>query len=536
MSKTGDTKRKILEMLEQKKETLTDISDKLELAPSTVSQHLQELMDSGTIRLADDRPRKWKYYEVNKEMTYPNPNDQRFFYAKRFGIPIAVIAIAAVFAFILYTSGGTHKTAAQQVYLAAGAIVPAGSTVFTVSDAPTFYNINALVITVDNASIHSSSGNWIKIPLQANKFDLIKLKNISTLLSGVKLAPGTYDEMVLQVSNVVANVNGTNESVFLPSGKLRIIGDFNISNNSTNWINIDFDLAHSLHITGNGQIIMLPVVNIRHVNDSDLELNESSIIVARAPGRVKFYEEFGMNQNGIMVVNFSTPQNISINASADGKLRFNDNGHAPIIISTKDGFIIGGDATGIINATGNFITSDIGLNKVFISKCLYANSTVNGNQISTNGIASLKGCCYPLPVSVVDGNVVSNSIENTSLSFIIRRCMPYGIGPKKIIMVNASDLNNGKYIGSDTDLNATLVNISVNDKIHGNFTVQCSSQDGALYCNNGSRNSTLVAIGIGRSVGGDHNWIVRSNESENATAHVRVNSDKGIGGIVNIRT
>ena len=69
MGKTGDTKKRIYEMLGQRNKTLTDISNELGLAPSTVSQHLQEMLDSGAIRLVEDRPRKWKYYEINRNYT-----------------------------------------------------------------------------------------------------------------------------------------------------------------------------------------------------------------------------------------------------------------------------------------------------------------------------------------------------------------------------------------------------------------------------------------------------------------------------------
>ena len=258
MSKTGDTKKKILEMLEQKSETLTDISTKLGLAPSTVSQHLQELMDSGSIRLVEDRPRKWKYYEINKGrqtrgFSYYNSNYTKSL--ERAAIPIAVIAIALIVAVAFFgmRNNLNSNPSAQEVYLAPGSTVPAGSTVFSVSDSPQLYNVSALYVTVVNASVRSeSTGKWYKIPIQASTFNLVQLDNISSLLSGVMLKSGNYDDMVLYISNVSAIVNGTRESVFLPSGKLFVVGDFNISNSTTNWINVDFDLEHSLHVAPNG--------------------------------------------------------------------------------------------------------------------------------------------------------------------------------------------------------------------------------------------------------------------------------------------
>lgn len=48
--------------------TLTDISKQLGLAPSTVSQHLNELKDLGAIQEVDRQgTKKWKYYKMNLE-------------------------------------------------------------------------------------------------------------------------------------------------------------------------------------------------------------------------------------------------------------------------------------------------------------------------------------------------------------------------------------------------------------------------------------------------------------------------------------
>lgn len=227
--------------------------------------------------------------------------------------------------------------------------MPAGSTVFTISDSPTFYNITALFITVDNVSIHSATtGKWYSIPVQTSTFNLIDLRNISSILSGVMLENGTYNELVFHVSKVEATANGTNQSVFLPTNSIKIFGDFNISNNgTTNWINIDFDLEHSLHITQNGSIIMLPILHIIHVYGSALQLNQSSIIISSYPGRTRTFYEFGMDTNGIMTRNYTTPQNWSI-WQYKGRLEVNGTGVVPIIMGRRHGFIIGGSANGFL--------------------------------------------------------------------------------------------------------------------------------------------------------------------------------------------
>ena len=75
MSRTGETKSNILKLLGQKNRTLSEISSDLGLAPSTVSQHLQELEISGAIEeVENEHIRKWKYYRLN-----PNYKDNEGF-------------------------------------------------------------------------------------------------------------------------------------------------------------------------------------------------------------------------------------------------------------------------------------------------------------------------------------------------------------------------------------------------------------------------------------------------------------------------
>lgn len=53
-------------MLSERSKTITDISRELDLAPSTVSQHITELRSMGAIEQVENyHVRKWKYYRVS---------------------------------------------------------------------------------------------------------------------------------------------------------------------------------------------------------------------------------------------------------------------------------------------------------------------------------------------------------------------------------------------------------------------------------------------------------------------------------------
>lgn len=63
MSKTWDTKKKILKLLSKGNMTLSELSVALNLAPSTVSKHIEELKAVGAISMVDNPYiKKWKYY------------------------------------------------------------------------------------------------------------------------------------------------------------------------------------------------------------------------------------------------------------------------------------------------------------------------------------------------------------------------------------------------------------------------------------------------------------------------------------------
>ncbi len=344
----GDTKNRILELLKQKRQTLTDISNQLDLAPSTVSQHLQEMSEAGLIRQLNDRPTKWKYYEINNG-GYNVAVVRNVPGFRRVMLPISIIIIGLIAAFsILYAlSGGSSAAFAQQVMLAPGTAVPSGVTVFAISDAPTAYNISALYVTIANASIRSSAGKWYSIPLQMSTFNLVALDNVSAILSGVNLGSGNYTAIKLGISNVSAVLNGTATNVFLPSKTLLLVGKINISSNTTNWVNLDFDLGHSLFITRNGSIVMLPVIVLRNSNGSGLRSNQNGVLIPNGPPwNIKGSAGFGMNYTGKMVSNFTPPQNLSIESGPGGKLvRAGGGMPPPSIIRNSNGIWINQNGT-----------------------------------------------------------------------------------------------------------------------------------------------------------------------------------------------
>jgi len=73
----ADTRVDILKMLGEHKLTLTDISQKTGMSPSTVKEHLERLVEVGLIE-QEDRGMKWKYYRLtNKGRNIISPYEMK---------------------------------------------------------------------------------------------------------------------------------------------------------------------------------------------------------------------------------------------------------------------------------------------------------------------------------------------------------------------------------------------------------------------------------------------------------------------------
>lgn len=72
-----DTRVKILKILDDRQHTLTDLAEELEMAPSTIKEHLDTLVAAGLIRQVD-KGMKWKYYKLTmKGKQIVNPYEKK---------------------------------------------------------------------------------------------------------------------------------------------------------------------------------------------------------------------------------------------------------------------------------------------------------------------------------------------------------------------------------------------------------------------------------------------------------------------------
>ncbi len=93
-----DSRVKILRILDDRQHTLSDLAEELEMAPSTIKEHLDTLVAAGLIKQVD-KGMKWKYYRLTskgKELLNP--------YEKKVWIVLATSLLAlAVSAYAIFS-------------------------------------------------------------------------------------------------------------------------------------------------------------------------------------------------------------------------------------------------------------------------------------------------------------------------------------------------------------------------------------------------------------------------------------------------
>ena len=170
--------------------------------------------------------------------------------------------------------------------------------------------------------IKSEAKGWTTVKLSGEQtVDLLELKaqGVQSLLADVELDVDNYTELRLDISTVViTDANGTHEAK-LPSGVLRIKGDMEVTADSTSTATFDFIADESLHITGNGEYILAPVVQLETKENVEVEVSADSKVEIKG-GNTKTNVKVGMDVEGNVGVGLkiAKDQNLQIEA---GKIK-----------------------------------------------------------------------------------------------------------------------------------------------------------------------------------------------------------------------
>ncbi|MEK6809908.1 MAG: DUF4382 domain-containing protein [Nanoarchaeota archaeon] len=200
-----------------------------------------------------------------------------------------------------------------------------GRVVFTITDAAADMGaVTSVMVTVDSVSVHSTTEGWLTVVNQSQTFDLLKLKaeGSQELLADVTLKEGTYQQLRLAISKVVVvDADGEHEAK-LPSGELKIVGELEVKADSTSTATFDFIADESLHVTGNGEYILAPVVQLDTKTDAEVEVKEDKKVEVKG-GKAKTSVKVGMDAEGNVGEGLGIPAKAKLSIG-QGKVKVED--------------------------------------------------------------------------------------------------------------------------------------------------------------------------------------------------------------------
>jgi len=117
-------------------------------------------------------------------------------------------------------------------------------------------------VDIKNLEVHKTGGNWTSVAVDTEPFDLKEIEGIQQFLASQIVETGKYTQIRLEVNSVTIVVGGDNYTAKVPSDKIKLVGNFDVTDNNTTEITLDFNGEKSVLVTGKGDYIFKPVIKL----------------------------------------------------------------------------------------------------------------------------------------------------------------------------------------------------------------------------------------------------------------------------------
>lgn len=136
-----------------------------------------------------------------------------------------------------------------------------GRLVINITDPPV--PLENVEVSFENLEIHKAGGPWTIIPMENDTFELLDLDGVTEVLADYTVEAGVYTQIRLDIVAVQIWVTGdeTPHEARVPSGKIKLVGSFQVTDGGETEITVDINGAKSVE-TGNGEYIFRPVVKL----------------------------------------------------------------------------------------------------------------------------------------------------------------------------------------------------------------------------------------------------------------------------------
>ena len=138
-----------------------------------------------------------------------------------------------------------------------------GKLVINVTDPPP-PEMDSVIVEVGTLEVHKAGGPWTTVAEAEDMepFDLKLLDDRVKILATAIVDTGIYTQIRLDIESVTIWVDGEDYPAKVPSGKIRLVGSFEVFDVEDTQVTLDFIGAESIIETGDGEYIFKPVIKL----------------------------------------------------------------------------------------------------------------------------------------------------------------------------------------------------------------------------------------------------------------------------------
>ncbi len=480
MSKTSETKQKILKILESGPKRLVDIYPALGLSAATVSQHMKELREMNLIKETEDRHFKnMKYYILNEKNDYAaNARKLMGSHLLKTGLGVILVAVLvssiALLSHNSFSTGNSIQSSTLNISLTDPPHVPLGTERLNIT-------YSSIKIHVTKSSINSS---WITVNTTGT-IDLMSLINVSKLIGSAKVP---FNSVINAASFNISKASITINNVTYPVSLLENQVTANISSsrlNGTSELLLDLSPTILTIYTSNSTLFeMVPSL--------------TAVVVARGDYGVK------LNHSGVAI-----PQQYAPNKNLVERL------------NSMNGAIVISDAG--ITQTGNITSISISVKDNSSKRVELDSILIFGNESMYVNVNSIRR--YPVPVSSVSPapfHVVPFGIS-AALAF---PAVPSGAQTMQQVAISRHLKNSMANLNSIGQFNKGTINVQYlhNESFYDFNATNSSYWQTAYNWSTGAINRSWQVVAVNRSKFAQNMQNVQSVQSnQNGQQWVSIN-------------
>ena len=130
-------------------------------------------------------------------------------------------------------------------------------------------NADEIWVTISEINVQKADEGFLTLSQEEQRFDLLTLLNTEELMLSTTLEKGTYTQIRLVVSEGEIVIDGITYPMTVASSEVKIPLVFNVMEDGSIEVVIDFEADESIHVVYAGQsekYIIRPVIRVKSIN------------------------------------------------------------------------------------------------------------------------------------------------------------------------------------------------------------------------------------------------------------------------------